>query len=142
TCPCAGNQLPSSRSAIVAPCAPGAGSLSRSCNYSTQGWSMSIQQLLQQVLQSGQGLVQDATSGVKQNNGPASKLGGFGGGALAGGALGLLLGNKKMRKMGGKFATYGAAAALGALALKTYQDWQQQSSQDAAVPAAGQPAGA
>lgn len=95
---------------------------------------MSIQQLLQQVLQSGQGLVQGAASGVKQNDGLASKLGGFGGGALAGGALGLLLGNKKMRKMGGKFAAYGGAAALGALALKTYQDWQQQSS--------GQPAAA
>lgn len=104
---------------------------------------MSIQQLLQQVLQSGQGLVQDATSGVKQNTGLASKLGGFGGGALAGGALGLLLGNKKMRKMGGKFAAYGGAAALGALALKTYQDWQQQSSnQSAAATPTGQTAGA
>jgi uncharacterized membrane protein YebE (DUF533 family) len=101
---------------------------------------MSIQQLLQQVLQSGQGLVQDATSGVQQNTGLAAKLGGFGGGVLAGGALGLLLGNKKMRKMGGKFAAYGGAAALGALALKTYQDWQQQSSSQPA--AAGQTAGA
>jgi len=102
---------------------------------------MSIQQLLQQVLQSGQGLVQNAASGVKQNDGLASKLGGFGGGALAGGALGLLLGNKKMRKMGGKFAAYGGAAALGALALKTYQDWQQQSSGQPAA-AAGQNAAA
>ncbi|TFL15018.1 tellurite resistance TerB family protein [Pusillimonas caeni] len=100
---------------------------------------MSIQQLLQQVLQSGQGLVQDATSATNQNAGLASKLGGFGGGALAGGALGLLLGNKKFRKMGGKFAAYGGAAALGALALKTYQDWQQKS---AAQAAAGAPAAA
>lgn len=101
---------------------------------------MSIQQLLQQVLQSGQGLVQDATSVTKQNTGLASKMGGFGGGALAGGALGLLLGNKKFRKMGGKFATYGGAAALGALALKTYQDWQQKSStqQAGATPVAQQ----
>lgn len=89
---------------------------------------MSIQQLLQQVLQSGQSLVQDAGSRANQAApGAASKFGGFGGGALAGGALGLLLGNKKFRKMGGKFATYGGAAALGALALKTYQDWQQNS---------------
>src|SRR5690606_16953916 len=100
---------------------------------------MSIQQLLQQVLQSGQGLVQDATSATRQNTGLASKMGGFGGGALAGGALGLLLGNKKFRKMGGKFATYGGAAALGALALKTYQDWQQKSSgQQAGTTPAGQ----
>lgn len=100
---------------------------------------MSIQQLLQQVLQSGQGMVQDATSAATQNTGLSSKLGGFGGGALAGGALGLLLGNKKFRKMGGKFATYGGAAALGALALKTYQDWQQKT---AAQAAAGAPAAA
>jgi len=96
---------------------------------------MSIQQLLQQVLQSGQSLVQEATSSTKENTGLASKLGGFGGGALAGGALGLLLGNKKFRKMGGKFAAYGGAAALGALALKTYQDWQQKSSIQAAQQA-------
>src|SRR3546814_11329251 len=89
---------------------------------------MSIQQLLQQVLQSGQSLVQDASSRANQAApGAASKFGGFGGGALAGGALGLLLGNKKFRKMGGKFATYGGAAALGALVLKTYQAWQQTS---------------
>ncbi|MCC2596386.1 tellurite resistance TerB family protein [Pusillimonas sp. MFBS29] len=96
---------------------------------------MSIQQLLQQVLQSGQSLIQDAGSQANQSApGLSSKLGGFGGGALAGGALGLLLGNKKFRKMGGKFVTYGGAAALGALALKTYQDWQQQKPVAATAP--------
>ncbi|UYO93102.1 tellurite resistance TerB family protein [Pollutimonas sp. M17] len=95
---------------------------------------MSIQQLLQQVLQSGQSLAQDAGSKVNQAApGLGSTLGGFGGGALAGGALGLLLGNKKFRKMGGSVAAYGGAAALGALALKTYQDWQQKSAEQAAV---------
>ncbi len=97
---------------------------------------MSIQQLLQQVLQSGQSLAKDAGSRVNQAApGASANLGGFGGGALAGGALGLLLGNKKFRKMGGKFATYGGAAALGALALKTYQDWQQNAAQTAATTA-------
>ncbi|TNJ12295.1 tellurite resistance TerB family protein [Aeromonas veronii] len=47
-------------------------------------------------------------------------------GALAGGALGLLLGNKKVRKYGGKAAAVGGAAALGGLAYKLYQDWQAQ----------------
>lgn len=90
---------------------------------------MSVQHLLQQLLQSGQNLAQDA--GTKINNSASgSRLGGFGGGALAGGALGLLLGNKKFRKMGGKFATYGGTAALGALALKAYQDWQSKSGTD------------
>lgn len=52
-------------------------------------------------------------------------LGGFAGGAAAGGVLALLLGNKKMRKMAGGVVGYGGAAALGALALKAYQNWQQ-----------------
>ncbi|MBP6018900.1 MAG: tellurite resistance TerB family protein [Burkholderiaceae bacterium] len=100
---------------------------------------MSIQQLLQQVLQSGQSLVKDAGSRVSQGApGASANLGGFGGGALAGGALGLLLGNKKFRKMGGTFATYGGAAALGALALKTYQDWQQKSTLETTAPSSAQ----
>jgi uncharacterized membrane protein YebE (DUF533 family) len=95
---------------------------------------MSIQQLLQQVLQSGQSLAQDAGSKMNQAApGVSSALGGFGGGALTGGVLGLLLGNKKFRKMGGSVAAYGGAAALGALALKTYQDWQQKAAEQAAV---------
>ncbi|MGL5090633.1 MAG: tellurite resistance TerB family protein, partial [Aeromonas sobria] len=49
-------------------------------------------------------------------------------GALAGGALGLLLGNKKVRKYGSQAAAVGGAAALGGLAYKLYQDWQAQQS--------------
>ena len=98
---------------------------------------MSMQGLLQQLLQSGQSLAQDA--GSKLNNsgkGLGSTMGGFGGGALAGGALGLLLGNKKFRKMGGKIGAYGGAAALGAVALKAYQDWQAKNA--SAQPATSQ----
>ena len=95
---------------------------------------MSIQHLLQQVLQSGKGLAQDAGSAINSRSSSQNPLGGFGGGALMGGALGLLLGNKKFRKMGGKLAGYGGAAALGALALKTYQDWQGR--QNTHTPAA------
>lgn len=100
---------------------------------------MSIQNLLQQILQSGKGLAQDAGSALNthQSSLSQSPLGGFGGGALMGGALGLLLGNKKFRKMGGSLAGYGGAAALGALALKTYQDWQGRQ----ATPKAGATAG-
>lgn len=98
---------------------------------------MSVQQLLQQLLQSGKSLGQDAGSRIQDAApGLASGLGGFGGGALAGGALGLLLGNKKFRKMGGKLATYGGAAALGAVALKAYQDWQAKQSAPSAAGAA------
>lgn len=91
---------------------------------------MSARQLLDHLLQSGQGLVKDASSrlqGASQGGGGAgSFLGGLGGGALGGGALGLLLSNKKARKMGGKIAMYGGLAALGALAYRAYGDWQRQ----------------
>jgi uncharacterized membrane protein YebE (DUF533 family) len=98
--------------------------------------TMSMQALLQQLLQSGQSLAQDAGSKLNSSGqGLNSSLGGFGGGALAGGALGLLLGNKKFRKLGGKVATYGGAAALGAVALKAYQDWQEKKS---VTPSSGQ----
>src|SRR5690606_634162 len=96
--------------------------------------AMSIQNLLHQILQSGKGLAQDTGSALNKSGIAQGSLGGFGGGALAGGALGLLLGNKKFRKMGGKLAGYGGAAALGALALKTYQDWQAR--QSTATPGA------
>lgn len=102
---------------------------------------MSIQNLLQQILQSGKGLAQDAGSALNKPSASQSPLGGFGGGALMGGALGLLLGNKKFRKMGGNIAGYGGAAALGALALKTYQDWQsRQSAGHTGTAAPAQPA--
>jgi len=73
----------------------------------------------------------DAARSMQQTGGAAKQrldnagLGGFGGGALAGGLLGLMMGNKKMRKMAGGVVGYGGAAAAGALALKAYQNWQQ-----------------
>lgn len=51
--------------------------------------------------------------------------GNFAGGAVAGGILGMLVGNKKARKMAGGLVGYGGAAAAGALAFKAYQNWQQ-----------------
>ena len=50
----------------------------------------------------------------------------FGKGALTGGALGLLLGNKKLRKHAGKFALAGGVAAVGVLAYKAYGDYKRQ----------------
>jgi uncharacterized membrane protein YebE (DUF533 family) len=49
-----------------------------------------------------------------------------GGAALAGGALGLLLGSKSGRKMGDKVLTYGGLAVLGTLAYKAYRNYQGQ----------------
>lgn len=58
----------------------------------------------------------------------------FGKGALTGGALGLLLGNKKLRKHAGKIALYGGVAAVGVLAYKAYGDYRRQQGDSAAEP--------
>jgi uncharacterized membrane protein YebE (DUF533 family) len=61
-----------------------------------------------------------------------SGSGGFMRGAAAGGVLGLLLGGRGVRKMAGGALGYGGAAALGALALKAWQSYQQRGSVRAA----------
>lgn len=101
---------------------------------------MNTRGLLDQLLKSGQEMMQNKT-GARQGSAPSgdkgalgsllggsgglgSLLSGAGGGALAAGAMGLLLGNKKARNFGGKVATYGGLAALGVLAYKAYGNWQ------------------
>lgn len=111
---------------------------------------MNTRGLLDQLLKSGQDLLQQKSGGASAG-GLGSLLGGVakggqggdlgtllkgaGGGALAAGALGLLLGNKSARKMGGKALTYGGLAALGVVAYKAYSNWQaQQASAPQAEP--------
>lgn len=89
---------------------------------------MNTKGLLDQLLASGQAML---TSGQGRPPGPpvsggSFQVSDFGKGALAGGALGMLLGHKGVRKMGGGALKYGSAAALGALAYRTYTDWQRQ----------------
>ncbi len=130
---------------------------------------MSARQLLDQLLQSGQGLARQAASQVQSagaGGGLGGLLGGQGGGglggllggkgdgksggglppmltgALGGGALSLLMGNKGMRKYGGKAVKFGGMAALGALAFRAYQQWQTSQAQGAlATGNATSPAG-
>ncbi|MDY0273449.1 MAG: tellurite resistance TerB family protein [Advenella sp.] len=112
---------------------------------------MSIQNVLQQLMQSAQGLVsgqntsQANPASTASNSNGSSGLKGFAGGALTGGALALLMGNKKFRKIGGKVATYGGVAALGAAAYHAYGQWKdnkaqspQPSNQPLATPAPAQ----
>ena len=106
---------------------------------------MNTRGLLDQLLKSGQDLLQNKAG---QNPGKGSAAGGLGGllsgggggglgsllsgaggGVLAGGAMGLLLGNKSARKLGGKALTYGGLAALGVIAYKAYGNWQAQQAQ-------------
>ena len=82
---------------------------------------MKIQGFLDQLLKTAQ----QSASGLGDAAGVKSGAD-FGKVALAGGALSLLLGNRKARKMGGKVAVYGGLAAVGVLAYKAYGDWQKQ----------------
>jgi uncharacterized membrane protein YebE (DUF533 family) len=93
---------------------------------------MNAKNLLDQLLSSGQAMLSE-TLGSRAPANPAQAAGKpgyakFGTGMLAGGVLGLLLGDKRVRKFGGKALAYGGAAALGALAFRAYSDWQRQKS--------------
>lgn len=86
-------------------------------------------QLLQQVL--GSSALQEAATKGRDLKGRLDATSGsqaFAGGAVAGGLLGMLLGGKKLRKLTGGVLAYGGAAALGALALQAYQNYQRQQS--------------
>ncbi|WP_019341018.1 tellurite resistance TerB family protein [Stutzerimonas stutzeri] len=113
--------------------------------------------LLDQLLKSGQDLLQKQQSSVTRSTpsksggslgdmlsgagGPLGSIlggggGGIGKGALATGALGMLLGSRSGRRMGGKAVTYGGLAALGMLAYKAYGNWQAQQAQQGVAAAA------
>jgi uncharacterized membrane protein YebE (DUF533 family) len=88
-------------------------------------------EFLSKLLASGGGDLKQSSTG---SGGIEQLLKGKGGAALAGGALGYLLGSKKGRKMGGKVLTYGGLAALGVLAYKAYGNWQQQQQNTSVAP--------
>lgn len=90
---------------------------------------MNAKNLLDQLLSSGQSMLSE-TLGSRADTGAPARPGyaNFGTGMLAGGVLGLLLGDKRVRKFGGKALAYGGAAALGALAFRAYSNWQRQKS--------------
>ena len=92
---------------------------------------MNTKALLDQLLKTGSDLMQKKASGTaggksSDRSSVSHLLSGFGGGAVSGGALAMLLGSKKGRSLGGKVITYGGLAALGLLAYKAYGNWQQQ----------------
>ncbi|WP_127025661.1 tellurite resistance TerB family protein [Rheinheimera mangrovi] len=92
---------------------------------------MNTKGLLDQLLKAGSDLMQQKSASQSSHQSSATSsvsklMSGFGGGALSGGALAMLLGSKKGRSLGGKVITYGGLAALGLLAYKAYGNWQQQ----------------
>lgn len=87
---------------------------------------MSLQGFLDQLLKSA---APSTLSGKDGKGGISGALGSdFGKGAIAGGALGLLLGKNKGTR---KLATYGGLAALGMMAYKAYGEYKQQQGQPA-----------
>lgn len=90
---------------------------------------MNSRGLLDQLLKSGQELLQKQApkgSNSAAAGGLNGLLSGVAGGALGAGAMGLLMGNKKVRKFGGQALAYGGLAALGVIAYKAYGNWQAQ----------------
>ena len=93
---------------------------------------MNTRGLLDQLFKTGQEMLSKQSgksAGGKPTlggGGLGGLLSGMGGGALASGAMGLLLGNKSARKFGGKALTYGGLAALGVIAYKAFNNWQAQ----------------
>lgn len=84
--------------------------------------------LLEQMLGAGTSTgARDQRDMSRATQSGLDRLGGgsFAGGAAVGGLLGLVLGNKKVRKLAGGSLGYGGAAVLGALAHRAYQNYQQ-----------------
>lgn len=98
---------------------------------------MNAKSFLDQLLKTGSSALDDVTAGMQPGDGRK-----YATGAAVGGVLGLLLGSRGGRRLGGKALKVGGAVALGALAWKTYGDWQRQNAavgapSDAPAAAAG-----
>ena len=89
--------------------------------------------MIEQLLKSG-------LSSLGGGNAPGGgkDLGKYTSGAAVGGALGLLLGSRGGRRMGGSVLKYGSVAAIGALAFRVYNEYQAR--QAAGVAPVAQPA--
>jgi uncharacterized membrane protein YebE (DUF533 family) len=86
--------------------------------------AMNMQSLLDPLLRSGQSMLSGTPGKPAQPASPGKPgYANFGTGMLAGGALGLLLGDKRLRKFSSKALTFGGAAALDALAFRAYSNW-------------------
>lgn len=98
---------------------------------------MNTSELIDQLLKSGSALLQKASATETETasadaSEPASGilsdgnvLGGAGGKMLAGGVMGLLLGNQKIRERSGQLPLYDGLSALGDAAHRAYRSYQR-----------------
>jgi uncharacterized membrane protein YebE (DUF533 family) len=101
---------------------------------------MSAQSIIEQLLKSGMSSLGGGTPQQGNTSRGGSDVGKYATGAAVGGVLGLLLGSKRGRSMGGSALKYGSVAALGALAFRAYNDYQARQASQAAPSAAPAPA--
>jgi len=98
---------------------------------------MGASSFLDQLLKTGlQALNQTGSTVQRQAGNDWQK---YATGAAAGGALALLMGNRRARKLGGSALKLGGVAALGALAYKAWQDYQAQQGTGAGTAAPATP---
>ena len=97
---------------------------------------MNTSSLIEQLLKAGSAVVSQQL-GAARSTASQADVGKYAQGAAVGGLLGLLLGSRGGRQLGGKALKLGSVAAVGMLAWKTYQEWQ--ATQLARAP--GAPAG-
>lgn len=97
---------------------------------------MGANAFLDQLLKSGAAALGDAkaATGRARASGDLDK---YAKGAAVGGLLGLLIGTRRGRSIGGSALKLGSVAAVGALAWKAYQDYQASQQAAAAAGAAG-----
>lgn len=99
---------------------------------------MNTKDLLDNLLNSAQGMAQQGRSRVEEKMGIPeqgeardAQLSGMGKGALVAGVAAMLLGTKSGRKLTGTAVKVGGLAALGGLAYKGYKNWQQNNASQA-----------
>lgn len=94
---------------------------------------MGANAFLDQLLKSGTSVWSDAQAAAQRSR-ASGDLDKYAKGAAVGGLLGLLLGTRRGRAIGGSALKLGSVAAIGALAWKAYQDYQA-AQRDASEPA-------
>lgn len=85
----------------------------------------------QTMAQQGKDLAEDKLNMPTDAGERQAMIGGMGKGALAAGALALLLGTKTGRSVGGGALKIGSVAALGGLAYNAYKNWQNDKTDNA-----------
>ena len=96
---------------------------------------MNTTSFLDQLLKTGSSALDSVTAGMQPGDGRK-----YATGAAVGGVLGLLLGSRGGRRLGGKAVKMGSVVALGALAWKAYGDWQRQNAAAGSTVAVSAPA--